>query len=127
MHDRNDECLMTKHEGMPKPTRPKKTIALLRHSRIRASFVIRHYCARPEYCHSGYAHDTRSNSDQKLPSLHHRLAIQRHIKIAPDTINVCLRHPRGASMFRVGMAERDVNSRNLFVLQNVSDHPKAGR
>src|SRR5439155_17270182 len=64
---------------------------------------------------------------QKLPALHHLLAIKPDVEIAADTIDVRFRNPVCAGVFGVRMTEGNVDSWNFFVLQNVANDMSAGR
>src|SRR5439155_5859686 len=63
---------------------------------------------------------------QKLPSLHHLLAVEPDVEIAADAVDVRFRNPVGAGVLGVWMAESDMDSWNFFVLQNVADDVRAG-
>src|SRR5437868_15243502 len=67
-----------------------------------------------------------SGLDQKSARFHCLFAIEPDVKVAPDTINVRFRFPIRAGVFGVGMAECDMHTGNLFVLQNIADDSSTG-
>src|SRR5690242_10824446 len=60
--------------------------------------------------------------EQKLPAAHDRFTIYPYVKIPPHHVNVGRRIPVRAGMSPVRIAERNVHSRILLILQDLSDH-----
>src|SRR5205823_6585413 len=68
----------------------------------------------------------RSVSHEKRSTLHDLLVVEPDVEVAADAIDVRFRDPVRAGVFRIRMAEGDVDAGNFFVLQNVADHVGAG-
>src|SRR6266550_4392914 len=93
-----------------------------------SSFVIRasSFCCRTPPAPSAIRTAQGTNSNQELPSLHHLLAVKPNVKIAAYAVDVRFRNPVSSGVFGIWVTKRDVNSRNLLILKDVSDHMKAG-
>ena len=59
--------------------------------------------------------------DQVLPPRHHLVAVEPDVEAAADDVDVGGAPPRGAGVLGVRVPERDVEGRDLFVLQDVAD------
>ncbi len=64
-------------------------------------------------------------SHQKAAAAHDLAVIGPDIEIPANHVDMGRRGPRRAGMGPIWIAEGHVNARNLFVLQNVPDHPRA--
>src|SRR5438552_14116968 len=64
---------------------------------------------------------------QKLPALHHLLAVEPDVEIAAYAVDVRLGNPVCAGVLGVGMTKRDVDSRNFFVLRASTYEVRQGR
>ena len=67
-----------------------------------------------------------AKSDQEFAASHHLFAIEPDVEVAADAVDVCLGNPVCASVLGVGMTKSDVDPGDFFILQNVSDHVRAG-
>src|SRR5712691_368778 len=127
---------MSNDEGMTKSEAWKRVrgdflgfvnSAFLRHSSFvirHSSFALRHLASTHRCQASRDAAPARSH--QKLAPLHHLLAIKPDVEIAANAVDMCFGKPLGAGVLGVRMAEGDVHSWDLFVLQNVADDVRAG-
>src|ERR1700758_4332937 len=58
---------------------------------------------------------------QKPAAAHHLLTVKPDVEIAADAVDVRFGSPVCAGVLGVGMTKRDVDARNFFILQDVTD------
>ena len=63
---------------------------------------------------------------QKFPAVHDLFAVEPDIEIAAYAVDMSLRSPVCAGVFRVRVTKGDVNAGNFFILQDVADDMSAG-
>jgi len=63
---------------------------------------------------------------QKLPAPHYLFAIKPDVEIAADAVDMRFGSPVCAGVFCVRMTKSNVDTWNLFILQNMTDDMSAG-